>query len=98
MLLTNFARNRVLSTIAGSKIAKLVTIEEADAGLHFILRVKTTLSDEALARWCAIRGLRVRTLSSYYHHKVPGKARHCLVVNYSGLQDEELARLEDALN
>lgn len=91
-------RNRVLSAITGGQLAKLVTIEEADAGLHFILRVKTTLSDEALVRWCAERGLRVRALSSYYHHKAPEKARHCLVVNYSGLQEEELARLEDILN
>ena len=91
-------RNRVLSAITGGPLAKLVTIEEADAGLHFILRVKTTLSDDALVRWCAERGLRVRALSSYYHRKAPEKARHCLVVNYSGLQEEELARLEDILN
>ena len=90
-------RNRVLSVIAGSKIARLVTIEEADAGLHFILRVKTELSDEALVRWCEGKGLRVRALSSYYHHKVPEKARHCLVLNYSGLQEDEFSRLEDIL-
>lgn len=91
-------RNRVLTAINSSKIAKLVAIEEADAGLHFILRVKTQLSDEDLVNWCARRGLRVRALSSYFHHEVPEKARHCLVINYSGLQEEELTRLEDILN
>lgn len=91
-------RNRVLSVIQSSKIAKFVTIEEADAGLHFLLRVKTALSDEALVRWCEEKGLRVRALSSYYHQNVPEKARHCLVLNYSGLQEEELLRLEDILN
>ena len=90
-------RNRVLSAINGSEIAKAVTIEEADAGLHFILRVKTRLSDEELVLWCEERGLRVRTLSSYYHQAVPEKARHCLVLNYSGLQEEELSRLEEIL-
>ena len=90
-------RNRVLEIIRSSQIAEFVTIEEADAGLHFILRVKTTLSDEDLVRWCAQRGLRVRALSSYYHRGVPEKARHCLVINYSGLQEEDLARLEEIL-
>lgn len=90
-------RNRMLEIISNSPIAEFVTIEEADAGLHFILRVKTRLSDEELLRWCEERGLRVRTLSSYYHQAVPEKARHCLVLNYSGLQEEELSRLEQIL-
>ena len=90
-------RNRVLEIIRSSQIAEFVTIEEADAGLHFILRIKTALSDEDLVHWCAQRGLRVRALSSYYHQNVPEKARHCLVINYSGLQEEELTRLEEIL-
>ena len=88
-------RNRVLTAIANSSLADMVTIEEADAGLHFILRVNTALTDEALVKLCAEKGFRVRSLSSYYHHTVPEKAKHCLVINYSGLQEEELTRLEE---
>ena len=41
-------------------------------------------------------GIRINALSSYYHD---GKVEdsHTLVVNYSGLTDEALSRLEAAL-
>ena len=44
-------------------------------------------------RQLAEAGIRVRTLSSYYHEE-PRKDSRCLVVNYSGLREEAL---EEAL-
>ena len=85
-------RNRVISALEGSPLAGKITILEQDAGLHFLLRVDTPLSDRALTEHLAEKGIRVRTLSSYYHGQ--GQDSRCLVVNYSGLKEEQL---EEAL-
>ena len=53
----------------------------------------TALTDEALVEWCARRGIKVRSLSSYYHGQVPVKDQSCLVVNYSGLREEDLDKI-----
>ena len=90
-------RNRVMAALKGCAIAQKLTILEEDAGLHFLVKVDTELSDEQLMDWCAARGIRVRTLSSYYHQDVPPEDRHCLVVNYSGIREEDLERLLDQI-
>ena len=67
---------------------------EEDAGLHFLLKVDTPLSDEELTDRLKHLGLRVNTLSHYYH-QIPAESQHCLVVNYAGLSEDAL---EDWLN
>jgi len=86
-------RNRVMAALNSCPIAEKLTILEENAGLHFLLKVDTSLSDEGLADWCNSRGIRVRTLSSYYHRDVPEGDLHCLVVNYAGLREEDLEKL-----
>ena len=88
-------RNRVVAALENCPCAHLFTIEEADAGLHFLLRVQTGLSDEALVQKWADAGIQVRTLGSYYAGPVPESAEGCLVVNYSGLEEQELNRLSN---
>ncbi len=90
-------RNRVLSAIEGCPLASRLTIQEENAGLHFLLKVDTALSDEALWARCEKAGLRVRLLGSYYHGYVPESARSTIVVNYSGLTDSRLEELEAKL-
>ena len=90
-------RNRMLDIISQSPLADRLTIREENAGLHFLLYVDTALSDEKLTARCEQAGLRVSTLSSYYHGPLPENARRCLVINYSGLTDAQLAQLEEKL-
>ena len=87
-------RNRVVQLLQGCGFAQKLTIQELDAGLHFLLRVDTELTDEALTAFLAGAGIRARTLSSYYHQESREDSR-CLVVNYSGLREEAL---EEALS
>ena len=90
-------RNRLVSAIGASPAADRLTILEENAGLHFLLRVDTTLSDAELIRRCKDAGIGVRSLGSYYHDAVPREDTHCLVVNYSGLDDKAMERLEGIL-
>ena len=90
-------RNRLLQIITSCPQREKLTIEEADAGLHFLVKVDTALSDEALVRYCAGLGLKIRMLSSYYHGQPPESSLHRIVVNYSGLQDGDLEKLAKIL-
>ena len=86
-------RTRLVNALTGCAFSNRLTIREEDAGLHFLLKVDTDLPDEELTAQCAEQGIRVRTLSSYYHREVPAEDRHCLVINYAGLREEDLERL-----
>jgi len=90
-------RDRVLALIAGSTNAGKLTILEENAGLHFILKIGTSLSDRALEQRCREAGLPLRTLSSYYHTPTV-EDTHSLVVNYAGLTDRQLEQLEQLLS
>ena len=88
-------RNRVLDAIAASSVADRLTILEEHAGLHFLVQVNLPLTDAQLAEKCRELGLRIAPLSSYY--RFPEENSHCLVVNYSGLTEQDLSRLEEIL-
>ena len=90
-------RNRLLGIITSCPQREKLTIEEADAGLHFLVKVDTDLSDEALVQYCADLGLKIRMLSSYYHGQPPEGSLHRIVVNYSGLQDGDMEKLAKIL-
>jgi GntR family transcriptional regulator/MocR family aminotransferase len=90
-------RNHLVEMLKSSSIAPDITILEQDAGLHFLLRISTDITDEALtSRWAAA-GIRICALSEYYHGPVPDADRHCLIVNYDRLTDEDLTVLEQKL-
>ena len=86
-------RNRLIGRLENGAYAPRLTIQEKDAGLHFLVKVDTAMSEEELVAWCGQRGVKVRTLSSYYHGPVPDQDKNCLVVNYSGLREEDLDRI-----
>ncbi|MBQ3193162.1 MAG: PLP-dependent aminotransferase family protein [Oscillospiraceae bacterium] len=86
-------RNTVVSLLKNCPFSGKLTILEQDAGLHFLLKVDTPLSDRVLKARLEQAGVRVRALSDYYHDRK--EDLHCLVVNYSGLKEESLA---DALS
>ncbi len=87
-------RDRVVKTLENCPWADKMTILEADSGLHFLLRMETALSDEALTVLFRNAGIRINALSHYYHGPVPQWAQHFLLVNYSGLNEDQLWRLE----
>ena len=88
-------RNRVVNAIGSCSLANRFTILEENAGLHFLLQVDLPLTDAQLAEKCRDLGLRVAPLSSYY--RFPEENSHCLVINYSGLTEQTLSRLEEIL-
>jgi len=90
-------RNRMLEALQRSDVAGRLTILEENAGLHFVVRVDSPLSDEQLVNRCENAGIRVRSLGSYYHGQVPQYAEKSLIVNYSGLSEEQMDDLPERL-
>ena len=85
-------RNRVVSLLESCVFSDRLTILEQDAGLHFLMKIQTPLTDDQLKAQLEQVGIRIHTLSDYYHEGV--QDTRCVVVNYSGLKEE---RLEAAL-
>lgn len=81
-------RNYLVSTLETWHLWGKLTILEQDAGLHFLVKVDTQMSDRALTQALARAGIRVRALSSYYH--TVKEDLHCLVVDYSAMREGNL--------
>jgi len=90
-------RNQMVALLQEGPFADRLTILEQDAGLHFLVQLQTRRSDAQLEQLLEAAGIRVKALSSYYHGDVPPSAAHCLVVNYSGLQQEQMQQLRQKL-
>ena len=88
-------RNTVVSLLETCAFSEKLTILEQDAGLHFLLKVETPLSDGDLTAALEQAGIRIRALSEYYHDF--REDRHCLVVNYSGIKEENLEQALEIL-
>ena len=83
-------RDAVLAAFQSSPFADRVTFSEQGAGLHFLLRLDTSLDDETLRQKAEGLGVRLAFLSEYA--AVPrDEHAHTLVVNYGGLEPERLA-------
>ena len=81
-------RNRVVSLLENCAYADRLTILELDAGLHFLLKVDTQLSDGELTGRLEKLGMKIRAMSHYYHHNA--ESEHILVVNYANLNEDAL--------
>ena len=91
-------RNQVVSALNNCAFSNKLTILEEDAGLHFLLKVDTPMTDEELVCFCEEKGIRLRALSSYYHLPIPEEDQKCLVINYAGVNQQDLSNLLDRWN
>lgn len=87
-------RDYLLTCIKNSPLSSLVTITEEDSGLHFLMHINTTLSDEALIQAAERNGIRISCLSQYYHD-TKNAPEHILIMNYSAI---EQSKIEEAVS
>ncbi len=88
----NFYRSQrdcLMETIKSHPLYDRVTVTEENSGLHFLLTVKTDLSDDELMRRARTKGVNVSCLSQYYSDKGASK-EHTLIINYSGIEKEKM--------
>lgn len=76
-------RDLLVEALRGSAFGDILDISNQDAGLHFLLNVKTDLTDQALRQHCAASGIKIQCLSEFYMRGQHADT-HTIVVNYSG--------------
>jgi GntR family transcriptional regulator/MocR family aminotransferase len=83
-------RGQVIAAIDELPFRKKLTISEQHSGLHFLLKVSTSLSDEDLIACAEALGVRISCLSQMTHRGDERRFDHTLIVNYSGVTPEQL--------
>lgn len=86
-------RDTLLECIEKSPLASLITITEENAGLHFLMHINTTLSDEDFLHAAEQAGIRLSCLSQYYHDvpRADKKCSHTFIINYSAIDTNSIA-------
>lgn len=82
-------RDEMITQVKNSRIKDRVEILEQDAGLHFLLKVRTEKTDEEILRQARGKNIRLACLSEYYE----GESKdyeHCIVINYSGVEKTQI--------
>ena len=89
-------RERICRMFRKSPLSRISQIYQDDAGTHFLLHVRTDLSDVEI-KWAARqRGILVNCLSEYCFADTQ-KYRGILVIHYSDMEDEVLQKVIGAL-
>lgn len=84
-------RDLLLKQIACSRLAECCTISEEDAGLHFLMRAVTDLSDGEICETLGKEGVRVFSMAQYYADSEE-KEDHIFVMNYSSLEEKNMEK------
>lgn len=90
-------RNELLKCIADSCLSERSKIMEEDAGLHFLMQLKTEMTDEAFCAAALAEGIRIDPLSRFFSD--PKSApKHVFIVNYATLRTERIPEMVRKLN
>lgn len=84
-------RDALLKVLEESPLRNYVTIDEKDAGNHFLMKLQTSLSDTELKWFARENGIRLDCLSEYCVQD-KGAFAHTIIVNYSDLEEESFRR------
>lgn len=90
-------RRKILSAIKNSSIYDKVTIEEENAGLHFILKVNENIDDNQFIEILKEKDIYISSISDYCYNKY-SKYKHKFIINYSAVEEEKLKKALDIMN
>lgn len=89
-------RDTVMKCIKEHRNFDKVKITEENSGLHFLLTVKTDLTDEELMNKAKEKGVKISCLSEYCHDRKNAQP-HTLIINYSGLSSDKIKKAVELL-
>ena len=85
-------RARILSAVKSSPLAEISHITERNAGTHFLLSVRTRLSEAEVRQAGLAADLSLSMYSDYSYSEAGGE--FCtLVINYAGIEQEKIPEL-----
>ena len=83
-------RDSLLKEIQCSDLNEISAVSEEEAGLHFLLKLKTGLKDEEIKKKAKQKSLNLSFLSEYYLCDKESAPEHTLVMNYSAIKREDI--------
>lgn len=89
-------RDTLLDALKNSPLASRITVSEEDAGLHFLLKIHTNLTDKEIIAKAANAGIRLSCMSQYYHEESE-QYPHTLIMNYSGIDSAAIPAIIEKL-
>lgn len=89
-------RDILISFIKKHPCYSKVTIREENSGLHFLLKVDTSYSDQELVDRARKNRIHISCLSEYYSDQ-KNTTEHILIINYSGLEKEHIEKAVELL-
>ncbi len=85
-------RRHILSAFRASPLMKISELRECNAGTHFLLSVRTRMSEEEVRQAGLAADLSLSMYSDYSYSDVPDDT--CtLVINYAGIEQEKIPEL-----
>ncbi len=99
-------RNSLICEMKKSGLMSMCEIQEEEAGLHFLLKIKSEKSGDEIKKSLLRRGIKIALLSDFYYseksespknskdsreEKSKSKNPPVFVINYSGLKKEDLS-------
>jgi len=89
-------RVAILSELQASPLGRISEIEERNAGTHFLLRVRTALTEEEVRRAAAEKNIHLSFFSDYSYAETP-PGPPVLVINYAGIEPDRVGEVVAAL-
>ncbi len=91
-------RDIIINAINNSPLKDFCEILEEEAGLHFLLKLKTDISDTELIKLAEDRGLKISCMSNHANDKL-NVEKNLLIINYSGIEVNNISKaIEVILN
>ncbi|MBQ5430680.1 MAG: PLP-dependent aminotransferase family protein [Lachnospiraceae bacterium] len=89
-------RKRILKALKASGLIEKCGIRENGSGLHFLLKLDTSKSDQEVEAELEEEGIKIRALSDYYLTEGDNR-QHYFIVNYSDLTEDDMEKVAGAL-
>ena len=97
-------RNLLVNAFQKSKLAPIIQIQEKESGLHFLLTIKTELSEKELKKRFEAQKIKISLLKDFYYDKkenADSKNKKTFLINYSGIKKDRIQQIvtcmEDAV-
>ena len=99
--LRNYYQNKrdlILQALEKKPLGDYVTIEEEEAGVHFLMHLRTDLKEESIVTQAKSRGVKLKPLSGYYADTAEAaKQENTYVMNYSFIDPAAMERAAGVL-
>ena len=89
-------RKRLISCIENSSLKDKCEIIENESGLHFLLRLRTDITDEVLKEKMKESGIKIQSLTEFYLSD-EGAKEHYFIINYSNIDPDNFSQISDII-